>query len=632
MSSVIQDQSTKIAVRTRSTFDLSRDVLNTTDFGKILPIFCEDMVPTDNLDINVDNFIRLAPMVLPTYGRMRVFMNFFFVPNRLLIENWEEMIQGGASGTYPENFPYFDPRQVVTDYFHIIDPPEEAPNPTDATHMKLWRRMRDIAQFMQSFYGSRIAKTLPISPDGVTSWSEYIEDYFYSSDSIEDLPTPEPIQAYNRIWVEYFSAIDLSESDTLEKLYSPKLEGSLDFSTALDDNIMPSDFFNMKQACYKKDLFTTAFYRPQRGGMTLVPVDMVSSFQPHFAVHGDNLGTFDMFGVDETSSGDAGFVVTQDTAGSRIDLDGYQFNNANFGAFNFQWNTTLSPQAGKSSVIGEFSTYTQRYADAIQRVKERNNIAGARYFDVILARFGIKLEAVRLDRAEYIGSDAFTIQIGDITSTSDTEAQGGSYLGQQAGKAIGSGSMHLNYTAKDYGWLIGVMHILPDTQGSIQGLEKKFTRRSREDYFTPELEDTGMQPIHNQEIFLSWEDSATNQGVFGYAPRYSEYKYANDLVAGDYCIKDVNAVYGDGDAWHMHRIFEDLPTLSTEFVTVGVNSDGLDRIFQQATDGSQDHFYPWIHFSVKANRPMMGFADSALAFANEQGSGKINLPYSGTRL
>lgn len=73
----------------RSVFNRSYAVKDTYQFDELVPFFVEEILPGDTVHLNVNSFMRLAPQVVPVLDNMYVDFFFFFVPNRLVWDNWE---------------------------------------------------------------------------------------------------------------------------------------------------------------------------------------------------------------------------------------------------------------------------------------------------------------------------------------------------------------------------------------------------------------------------------------------------------------------------------------------------------------------------------------------------------------
>lgn len=78
--------------RKRARFNLSHDVNTTCGFGEVQPLMCRHMSPNSKLVVDPKQLVRLAPMVAPTFGRMRFQSFASFVPFSDLSENFAAMM------------------------------------------------------------------------------------------------------------------------------------------------------------------------------------------------------------------------------------------------------------------------------------------------------------------------------------------------------------------------------------------------------------------------------------------------------------------------------------------------------------------------------------------------------------
>jgi hypothetical protein len=89
----------------KNVFDLTHDVKLSAEMGNLTPILTLECVPGDKFELGCESLIRFAPMIAPVMHRMDVSMHYFFVPNRILWNNWEKFITDANSGAVQ---PYFD--------------------------------------------------------------------------------------------------------------------------------------------------------------------------------------------------------------------------------------------------------------------------------------------------------------------------------------------------------------------------------------------------------------------------------------------------------------------------------------------------------------------------------------------
>lgn len=74
----------------RSIFNLSHEVKLTGGMGRLIPFYVQETVPGDKFHIKTDSMIRLAPMLAPLYHRVNFYTHYFYVPNRIIWDTWEQ--------------------------------------------------------------------------------------------------------------------------------------------------------------------------------------------------------------------------------------------------------------------------------------------------------------------------------------------------------------------------------------------------------------------------------------------------------------------------------------------------------------------------------------------------------------
>lgn len=148
--------------------------------------------------------------------------------------------------------------------------------------------------------------------------------------------------------------------------------------------------------------------------------------------------------------------------------------------------------------------------------------------------------------------------ISEVLQTAPaTDATASTPLGTMGGHGISvAGGKGFNYYATEHGWILGFVAITPKAAYS-QGIPKKFRRTESGDYYNYKFAHLGEQAIENIEIYLSGV-TATDAGTFGYIPRYSEYRYESNRVAGE--------MHSSLDHFHLGRVFSSLPALNQTFI------------------------------------------------------------------
>lgn len=72
----------------RSSFNLSQAYKTTFDAGWLIPFFLQEVVPGDTHSVTCQSLVRLATPLKPFMDNVTIETFFFFVPNRLVWDNW----------------------------------------------------------------------------------------------------------------------------------------------------------------------------------------------------------------------------------------------------------------------------------------------------------------------------------------------------------------------------------------------------------------------------------------------------------------------------------------------------------------------------------------------------------------
>lgn len=108
----------------RNLFSLSHKVNLSCDQGELVPIGLVDVLPGDIFRHGTSIFIRLAPMLAPVFSQMNVTVFQFFVPTRIVWDDFEKFITGGPDGDDASVAPYIDLSAGIavgslSDYFGV---------------------------------------------------------------------------------------------------------------------------------------------------------------------------------------------------------------------------------------------------------------------------------------------------------------------------------------------------------------------------------------------------------------------------------------------------------------------------------------------------------------------------------
>lgn len=208
-----------------------------------------------------------------------------------------------------------------------------------------------------------------------------------------------------------------------------------------------------------------------------------------------------------------------------------------------------------------------RRAFALQRYQEARAMYGSRYTEY-LRYLGITPSDARLQRPEFLGGGKQTISFSEVLKTGSGEDPT-EVIGTMKGHGIAAmRSNRYRYYAEEHGYVMTLLSIRPKTIYQ-DGIQKTWSRRTKEDYYQRELELIGQQEVYNREIYAA--GTAADAEVFGYQDRYSDYRQAYSQVTGEFRTLL--------DYWHLGRKFASAPVLNQSFI----DCDPTKRVFAEQT-------------------------------------------------
>lgn len=458
----------------RNVFNLSYENKLTVNAGELIPIMCKPVVPGDKFRVNTEMLVRLAPLVAPMMHRVDVYTHYFFIPNRLLWNKWEDFITKGVDGSDAPAFPTISLPSVV--------------NTADAHKAwgdgSLWDYL-GLPSLNQ--IGNAVFQTQ--SPNGVKAPIGY---------KVSALP----FRAYQLLYNEYYRDQNLTPEINIS--YE-----SGDYAAPVN-----GEYYKIRRRAWEKDYFTSALPWVQRGPEVSVPVSDAKDYD--IERKNTNLDYFMKNGTEVPGSGD-----TVKFVGGQLQVGDGSLNALYY-----------DPSNLKVSVddIG-FNINDLRTSNALQRWFERNARSGSRYIEQILSHFGVRSSDARLQRPQFLGGGRTPISVSEVLQTSSTDST--SPQANMAGHGISAGVNH-GFTRyfEEHGYIMGIMSIRPRT-GYQQGVPKDFRKFDNMEFYFPEFAHLGEQEIKNEEVYLNQSD-VDNESTFGYTPRYAEYKYSQNEVHGDF--------------------------------------------------------------------------------------------------
>lgn len=556
----------------RTKFDRSHVYKTTFDAGKLIPVFVDEVLPGDTARMSVNYFARLATPIKPIMDNIYLDWFFFFVPNRLVWEHWQNFC-----------FEQEDPDDS-TDY--VIPTVSASTSVNNSLVGSLW-----------DYFGLPINTTNNIT--GISAL---------------------PFRGVYLIYNEWFRDENLQKSVKIEKgdvnrvidinRLSEQPSWVLDSSSA---DAYPG--FACPPRGKRHDYFTSALPWTQKGpGVSIGLAGTASIVDPTpgtgYLLHstGNQLAAVSAYGGDASSSG--GRRIAQGNGSISFNRNGdTDFSTIGGFAGNASSSVTMSAQTA-STYLGNdsyvdldtsniFTINSLRTAFQMQKFYERLARGGSRYTEVLRSFFGVVSPDARLQRPEFLGSFTKMVNVNPIAQTSatnDTSPQGNlSAYGVTAAKFHG-----FTKSFVEHGYIFGFVCARADLTYQ-QGINKMWLRSTVYDFYWPTFAHLGEQAIELREIYA--QGSEADKTVFGYQERYAEYRYKPSQITGKFRSSVTD---GNLDVWHLSQFFKNAPTLNEEFI---VENPPIERIIAVP---SEPEFLLDIGFRYTTVRPMPMFGTPGL--------------------
>lgn len=398
-----------------------------------------------------------------------------------------------------------------------------------------------------------------------------------------------PHRAYWLIWNEWFRDENLQES-------APVFKGDKG-NVWSDDSVAVNGFHSYDCAPRGKryDYFTSCLPWPQKGPGVEIPLGATAN------VVSDGPMTFTF-----------GSTISNQTAGTlygtAVDVNSKPYGSTipltNLDLSEVSPSKLPAPALYKSGLSVDLSSATAatinslRQAFQLQRYYEKDARGGTRYIEKIKSHFGVTSPDARLQRPEYLGGHSDRININPVVQTSSTDST--SPQGNLSAFGVSGARYHgFSKSFVEHGYIIGLANVRADLTYQ-QGLNRMWSRKTVLDFYWPSFAHLGEQAVLNKEIYA--QGNAHDDEVFGYQERYGEYRYKPSMITGKFRSSYAQSL----DAWHFSQKFENLPTLSNQFIQ---DNPPISRCLAVPTE---PHFLMDAFFDLKCVRPMPLFGTPGL--------------------
>lgn len=449
-------------------FPMSETFTFTSSCGHLLPIYFDQLNPGEKFRYRVDLFTRTQPLAAPAMCDIDEFVDVFFVPLKKISSAADNIL------------------------FQISDLPSSS-LPSISTDVVL--PLLDLSKIGVDIVGGASNTYLGTYGTGINdlgSYAVYFESYVAGMIRLFDhcqvdptvlfqdqtgIPTPyRPMinpaifAVYQAIFYDYYRLSNWKDN----KVYAYNLDSGYNGLDLLATGMPWSSAFGLRELLqlryrsWYKDYFTNVFPSPLIGsaGMFATGIDNMRSIN-QWLVNGSYYPIIPAGNTDV--SGNATTVATNAPS--------------SYNVFDFQRNLSTA------------SLRTMFAVDKLMKVTAR---AGKHYDDQVLAHFGFKVPKGYSNEVVHLGVHHQQIHIGEVISTADTTTGA---LGELAGKGYGKSSNQIvdSFVAPCHGYVMAIYSCVPKV-AYIGGLHKLHSMTKRYDWFIPEIDNLGMQPLFAYEL------------------------------------------------------------------------------------------------------------------------------------
>ena len=635
--------------------------------GMLMSSFFQETIPDSVYEVSVLSLLRTLPIQSAPFARMKVNYEYYFVPFSQIWSGFNKFYyERGDNLTNPSNIqnptdsdivPNFDLSQLVLSLwqFQLLLYTQQwianyDVNNGGSSNLDYWIRVYQIGSTLYGYYdvhnrpccedalrildlagygnylpmgkyyalqylnepvsandptkkGDKLAADiLAIDPDSYSSWDlycqavagQYLDGFiigFSTPQVITNLGGRKPnifrLASLLKIWSDYYRN---SQYDVSNYAYYYNFDYVVSGGMATISTAKVLEIIKPRYRQYKKDVFTGSFPNAQFGSVAVAQLENPSTI---FSVTPPDSGKVRNVFVDSSAQ-----LVQSVSVTSGDDSNRYATGVRGF------------------TIDSSVSALAVREALAIQKYRETILRAGNRLTALQRAIFGDNSRYLANQYVDFIGSHDMQIDFNSVAATAEGN---GVNVGELASNGVGTGANKaFTYHAHDFGILIGVVYILPESEYNTFGFDPQVIKSESFDFYKPHFQNLGLSPVYN---FLLNPQAGVIDAVYGYSANYWEYKTCIDHVHGEFysnlpCPKDYlpqdvkdmevyNALSKGVFANYVTpRITLHPATLLLQSLYVEPTS--VDNIFYQVSDPfqSSDQFKFNVYHDVKAVLPM----------------------------
>lgn len=567
----------------RSKQNLSHRYKGSFNAGKLYPLWSySDILPGDTIKLNLASLIRMSTPIGPVMDDMYADVYCFFTPHKLTMQRYS---MPSVSASY--SWKYFIGAQ---DYFLNM--------PVPGT---VWSLPRFLANpsagslGLGSFYERLgLPAGIDILDRSVSSYGGYLTS-FHALDYL----------AYISVWNDFFrdentmQPVAFNFSGSGSNLYVNLYGGPFNWTSSTSFNpFISSGETSILPVSRPHGYFGSALPWPQKS-ISGVTIPLLGNADVSAA---GILTLQDINGSGQLSGHDLMLENASATLSSNSRGPVNLYNDSSSGV---SANSALAYKSGLYVDLSQVSSVTINQLRALiakQHFEEALARGGNRLGEMSASLFGVTPHDAGDDHSEYLGGARIPIVISEVEQTAPTTSGTG---------GIGVGALGANSKTIDKSFLFEKSF---DTWGTLQvfiafrtaesfnqGLPRRLSRSTRDDFYFPAFARIGDQPVLNKEIFYAPENVSgnhdQNNAVFGYQFAWAEYHYEPDYVTGVFRTAPMKA-------WTYTNEFATLPTLAGYLAGGDAIKANVDKTLQASSATTGFQFIGDFYFDCEAIRPM----------------------------
>lgn len=522
-----------------NTFNLDRRNLFTAKIGQLLPIFCEEVIPGDEIKIDMQHFSRSMPVQTAAFTRLKENIQFFFVPYTALWSFYREAMknvptnQVGSSNSMRASspstsvslatqLPSFSTKKIY-DWFNLCayNFDQEESNNVGGSHAL---RIAESARLLQSLgYGnyttlSKLYRDKEVNASQLMLDGSPIDEIKAPTTNVGVRVSPFRLLAYHKIandfyryakWEEYnASACNVDYVSQSNPQLDNFLSSTCFNSWLSSENEGLSYLFDMEYSRLPLDRFNGGLPKAQFGDESVV-----SMSSPPIITADDTNRWSQLSGAPLVAGQSVSTIANPQSLGTSSPLK----------------HSHVVP-----AVHSELSIIELRKQTALQRYKEIQECTDADFCSQIEAHFGVKPNT-HGTKSKFIGGYS---SIFDINPQINQNLSGDNVANIQAAPTSSSNGQCSFKVADDYGIVMGIYRITPQLDYAECGLDSRNLMVDASDYPIPELDSIGMDTLKINSLVVKdypINGNADLGGVntsYAFCPRYLDFKLSFDRFSG----------------------------------------------------------------------------------------------------